>query len=57
MGSTWPAVRRLGEGEGAMILVGSWIANEVGKSAAPSREPGFSIPGGFRDGPTAWKPE
>lgn len=52
-GSTWPAAQTAwAQGEGAMILVGSWIVNEVGKSAAPSWEPGFfPFPVVSADGP------
>ncbi len=41
-GSTWPAAQSSwAQGNGAMLLVGSWIVNEVGKSAAPTWDPGF----------------
>lgn len=41
-GSTWPAAQgSWAQGNGAMILVGSWIVNEVARSAAPSWKPGF----------------
>ena len=41
-GSTWPAAQTSwAQGNGAMILVGSWIVNEVAPSAVKSWVPGY----------------
>jgi raffinose/stachyose/melibiose transport system substrate-binding protein len=41
-GSTWPAAQTSwAQGKGAMILVGSWIVNEVEHLASPNWKPGF----------------
>ncbi|BAS27914.1 ABC transporter substrate-binding protein [Limnochorda pilosa] len=52
-GSVWPAGQvSWGQGNGAMILVGSWIVNEVAPSASPDWDPGFfAFPPVRPDGP------
>ena len=53
-GSTWPAAQTSwGQGNGAMILVGSWIVNEITPLATSDWEPGyFPFPQVEEGGPT-----
>lgn len=54
-GSTWPAAQTSwAQGHGAMILVGSWIVNEVAPSSVPSWNPGyFPFPTVGQNGPSS----